>query len=39
LSPLVKLEEPTTPLGSRRVTDQGWIKRLRDRSGGIGAIF
>lgn len=43
-STLVELEEPTTPLGSRKlriywVTDQGWSKRLRDRSGGIVAIF
>jgi hypothetical protein len=43
-STLVRLEEPTTALGKRRLkifwmTDQGWSKRLRDRSGGIGAIF
>jgi len=43
-SSLVPLDEPTTPLGSRRLqiywmTDQGWSKRLRDRSGGIAAVF
>ena len=43
-SPLVKLAVPTTPLGRRRLklywlTDQGWSKRLRDKSGGIEAIF
>jgi hypothetical protein len=43
-STLVPLAEPTTRLGKRRLkvfwlTDQGWSKRLRDRSGGIGAIF
>jgi hypothetical protein len=43
-SQLVKLAEPTTPIGGRRlniywITDQGWSKRLRDRNGGIAAIF
>ena len=43
-SNLVKINAPTTSLGSRTLriywlTDQGWSKRLRDRSGGIEAIF
>ena len=43
-SSLVRVSEKTTPLGSRRLkiywlTDQGWSKRTRDRSGGIGPIF
>jgi hypothetical protein len=43
-SMLVKVDTPTTSLGSRTlriywVTDQGWSKRLRDRSGGIGEIL
>jgi hypothetical protein len=43
-SALIPLRERTTALGTRRLrlywlTDQGWSKRLRDRSGGIGEIF
>jgi hypothetical protein len=43
-SSLVKLAVPTTPLGKRRLKlywliDQGWSKRLRDKSGGIEVIF
>jgi hypothetical protein len=43
-SPLIRLNQMTTLLGKRRlklywVTDEGWSKRLRDRSGGISAIL
>ena len=43
-SSLIRMDTPTTPLGSRTLriywlTDQGWSKRMRDRAGGIEAIF
>jgi hypothetical protein len=43
-SPLIRLNQTTTLLGKRRlkiywVTDEGWSKRLRDRSGGISAVL
>ena len=43
-SPLIRLNQTTTLLGSRRLkifwlTDESWSKRLRDRSGGIAAIL
>jgi len=43
-SQLIKLAQTTTRLGPRRLriywlSDEGWSKRLRDRSGGIDAIL
>jgi hypothetical protein len=43
-STLVNVSAPTTRLGDRQLriywlTNQGWSKRMRDRSGGIGAVF
>jgi hypothetical protein len=43
-STLIRVTSSTTFLGRRRlriywITDQGWSKTLRDRSGGIAAVF
>jgi hypothetical protein len=43
-STLVNVQAATAPLGNRALkiyylTDQGWSKRMRDRAGGIEAIF
>ena len=43
-SELIDIAVPIIDLGSRVlriywITDQGWSKRLRDRSGGIGKVF
>jgi len=43
-STLINIQVSTTHLGSRTLkiywlTDQGWSKRMRDRAGGIEAIF
>jgi hypothetical protein len=43
-SRLIPIDRRTVPLGARTLriywlTDEGWSKRLRDRSGGMGPIF